>query len=91
MVVHATAQGSLAITVHGVGGHGNHRQSIKARLLANPLGGGVAFHFRYLAIHQHAVEVAILGQNVERLLAVPVQPQPYADTFQQLAGQLRKI
>ena len=60
----------------------------KARLLADKLGGRITVHHRHLAIHQDAVEVGVLRQQVERLLAVDRQAEGYARLLQQLAGQL---
>ncbi|MNV76343.1 hypothetical protein D3C71_1696900 [compost metagenome] len=87
MVVHAAFERTLAVTVHGVGGHGDHWQIAEARLLANLPSGRVAIHYRHLAIHQHAIKIAILAEDIQGLLAVRGESQAYSDTFQQLAGQ----
>ena len=70
VIVHADGQGAFAITRHGVGCHGNHRQVLQGCVGADVPCGLVAVHHRHLAVHQHAVKTGVVRQQVQRLAAV---------------------
>ena len=71
--VHALGQATLALFGHGVGGHGNDRQILEARLLAQRQRGLMPVHDRHLQVHEdHGPRQGIRRgvQHFERLLPV---------------------
>ena len=58
IVVHARGQTLVAVSLHRVGGEGHNPDPARAAggfELAEAASGGVAVHFRHLAIHQHDI------------------------------------
>ncbi|MNT40022.1 hypothetical protein D3C72_1763140 [compost metagenome] len=88
MVHHAGLDHLLPVTGHGVGRHGDDGQAGKLRQRAQVAGGRVAVHHGHLAVHEHAVEPRVCGEQVQRLLAVVGQHHFHARLAQQLHGQL---
>ena len=69
VVIHARSKAALPVGIHGVGGHGDHRQVLQAWVLAQLPGGGLSVHHRHLHVHQHNV-IRGLAQLVQSHLAV---------------------
>ena len=57
MIVHAGFKTFLAVTRHGVSGHGDDRQILKPRIVTNRLGCFKSTHHRHLYIHEHYIKL----------------------------------
>ena len=87
--VHARGQAAIAVTVHGMGRHGDDRDPPPRLRLAEPDGGrGLhPVHHGHLDVHQDHVEPVVL-QHADRLLAVAghldLVPAPLEEADRQL-------
>ena len=61
MVVHASGQTCIAITGHGIGGHGNNRQCGLTQAAANGPSGSKTVHHRHLQLHENHVRGCRVG------------------------------
>ena len=87
--VHARRQAALAVLLHGVGGHGQHRQHPQLQPFADLLGRLQAVEFGHLHVHQHRIETLWIGrQCFHRLPAVLGQPHLGAFAPQHGQGHL---
>ena len=85
VVVHAHGEAALAIGLHRVGGHGDHRQVGEAGVGPQQARGSLAVHHGHLHVHEHHV-VAFALQGVERLLAMRSHVYRKTGIAQQLHG-----
>ena len=85
--VHAGSGAVDPVLRHCRGGHGDDRQFVSLRQLADAACGFEAVHHRHVQVHQHRVERLLL-HLLQRLLAVVGQTYAQAGTAQEFACHL---
>ena len=88
MIVHPAIQRPGLIFCHRIRRHGQHRQVLETRVLADLSRGGITIHDWHLHIHQHAVKVTLF-QFGQRFLTIVGDIHDYRDLLQQLCGNLQ--
>ena len=85
VVVHAGVEASLAVAVHRMGGHRDHRRAAALLAAAQLAGRLVAVHVGHLAVHQDRV-VAPRGERLERLAPVADDVDAAAAALERASG-----
>ena len=87
VIVHSRLERFVAITGHGVGGHGDDGQIAETFVGADVPGCLESVHFRQLDVHQHQV-VSVPAHRLDRLPAVSGDVHSQAEALQHGDGHL---
>src|ERR1019366_1131056 len=86
VAVHSRVEAPLAVAIHRVGRHRDHRCAVVAVFAAAQLGGRlIAVHFGHLAVHQDRV-VALPGERLYGLASVTDDVDAAAAAFEHADG-----